>query len=151
MVPLPNSTDKEPQESMKKANRRVEINSHRPGLTFDPCLSLSREGDVSERSSITAVSRYHLPSCSLCRYLETQEALHEVSISQDPSRRLRWAHFHRTVQHWALTPSHPLRRRGNPFVPPFLSVWHVWISFILNTFTIHAFVRTQQQTNVVFN
>lgn len=36
MVPLPNSTDKEPQESMKKVNRWMEINSHRPGLTFDP-------------------------------------------------------------------------------------------------------------------
>lgn len=36
IVPLPNSTDKEPQQSMKKANRRMEINSHRPGLTFDP-------------------------------------------------------------------------------------------------------------------
>lgn len=36
MVPLPNGTDKEPQESMKKANRQMEIKSHRPGLTFDP-------------------------------------------------------------------------------------------------------------------
>lgn len=99
MVPLPNSTNKEPQESMKKVNKRMEINSHRPGLTFDlpPFF-------VSERSSITAVRRYHLPSCSLCRYLETREALHEVSISQDPSRRRRSAHFHRTVHRWALTP-----------------------------------------------
>lgn len=149
MVPLPNSTDKEPRESMKKANRRMEINSHRPGLTFD--LSLSQDGDVSERRSITAASRYHLPSRFLCRCLETQEALHEVSISQDPSHRRRSAHFHRTVQRWALAPSRPLRRRGNPFVPPFLSVWRVWISFILNTFTIHASVRTRPQTNVVFN
>lgn len=72
---------------MKKANRRMEINSHRPGLTFDPPtphaprLPLSREGDVSERSSITAVSRYRLPSGSLCRCLETREALHEVSVT----------------------------------------------------------------------